>query len=457
MLFQIPKIKKFSNSRISPNFSKTRLSTLFKNFIPQNDLDRSIFKITTAASLNYLMNPLVGFVDTFWVGRLGTDLDIAGQGYADDIYNLIFGVFCFMSSFITPEIAFLKSQNREQQVKELNTVSILISFLFGLGIYSFLNTFGSFYLANQLANSPFSSNCLTYLKYRSLSIPFALANNTIFATLRGLFLFKTAFKLNLVSQLVNLILDPIMIQRLGLKGAAIASTLADIICTGQYLMFLKYHDYLSAQVLNFGKYLKKIFNTGILIQIRNIAIKMSYFLMVKRIISFDDSGKSMASFVICSKILDLGTIIYFGLGTVGYTLLPASESHSQHQKIIERLFLWTNWSHLLEVFYILFFYWKCSLFSTDSVIINNIRSFIPYIYLLLIGQGIGHVNFGILQGYQDYHSQAIVSLVCLVTTSLLCKYCHNMSTLLWLSIVITGIRTSLLHILKPKLKTPNSE
>lgn len=452
MLFQAPKIPKFTNFRIPSNSQKTLSWSILKKAIPNNDLDQSIFKITAAASLNYLMNPLVGFVDTFWVGRLGSDLDIAGQGYADDIYNLIFGVFCFMSSFITPEIAFLKSQNQVQEVKELNTVSILISFIFGFGIYFMLNTFGSSYLGTQLANSPFSSNCLTYLTYRSLSIPFALVNNTVFATLRGLLLFKTAFKLNLVSQIVNLLLDPLMIQSMGLKGAAIASTIADIICTCQYLIFLKYHDYLSAQLSNFGKYLKKIFNTGLLIQIRNIAIKVSYFLMVRRIITFDTSGKNMASFVICSKILDLGTIAYFGLGTVGYTLIPASTNKDQHPKIIERLFYWTNWTHFLEIFYLLFFYWKCTLFSSDPIIINSIRAFLPYIYLLLIGQGIGHVNFGILQGYQRYQSQAIVSVICLLVTSFMCKYCYNMSTLLWLSVIITTLRTTLLHYLKPPLK-----
>lgn len=457
MLFQAPKISKFTHFRILSHLPKNLSWSTFKKITPNNDLDQSIFKITAAASLNYLMNPLVGFVDTFWVGRLGSDLDIAGQGYADDIYNLIFGVFCFMSSFITPEIAFLKSQKQVEEVKELNTVSILISFIFGFGIYLMLNTFGPSYLGSQLANSPFSSNCLTYLKYRSLSLPFALVNNTIFATLRGLLLFKTAFKLNLVSQIVNLLLDPIMIQSMGLKGAAIASTLSDIMCTCQYLLFLKYHDYLSVHVSNFGKYLKKIFNTGFLIQIRNIAIKVSYFLMVRRILTFDTSGKNMASFVICSKILDLGTIAYFGLGTVGYTLIPASTNKDQHPKIIQRLFYWTNWIHLLEIFYLVFFYWKCTIFSSDPSIINNIRALLPYIYLLQIGQGVGHVNFGILQGYQRYQSQATVSVICLMITGALCKYCYNITTLLWLSIIVTGVRTCFLHLLKPKIKTSDNE
>jgi len=220
---------------------------------------------------------------------------------------------------------------------------------------------------------------------------------------------------------------------------------------------MKYHDYLSGQVSNFRKYLKKIFNTGLLIQIRNVAFKLSYFLLVRRIITFDSSGKNMASFVICSKIMDLGTIIYFGLGTVGYTLLPASESQQQHPKIIERLFLWTNWTHLLEIFFLLFFYWKCSFFSNDPLIISNIRTFIPYIYILLIGQGIGHVNFGILQGYQKYHSQASVSLICLMITNTLSNYCFDMRSLLWLSIIITGVRTGLLHLLKPKIENPENE
>ena len=165
MLFQAPKIPKFTNFRIPSNFQKTLSWSTFKKIIPNNDLDQSIFKITAAASLNYLMNPLVGFVDTFWVGRLGSDLDIAGQGYADDIYNLIFGVFCFMSSFITPEIAFLKSKNQIQEVKELNTVSILISFFFGFGISS-ITLFGAIYFGLNFfyISSFIFPNCFCFWK-----------------------------------------------------------------------------------------------------------------------------------------------------------------------------------------------------------------------------------------------------------------------------------------------------
>ena len=92
-----------------------------------------------------------------------------------------------------------------------------------------------------------------------------------------------------------------------------------------------------------------------------------------------------------------------------------------------------------------------------SLITQSNNSQTIFLRSLIYFQGLGNIQDGILQGYQHYHSQATVSVVCLVITSLLCKYCHNISTLLWLSIVITGIRTSLLHLLKPKLKTPNNE
>ena len=93
MLFQAPKIPKFTNFRIPSNFQKTlSWSILKKQFLILISI--SLFlKLQPRLLLNYLMNPLVGFVDTFWVGRLGSDLDIAGQGYADDIYNLILGSF----------------------------------------------------------------------------------------------------------------------------------------------------------------------------------------------------------------------------------------------------------------------------------------------------------------------------------------------------------------------------
>ena len=81
MLFKINPKPKFCNFRFPISFPRGNPLETIKHLSSHNSLDASILRISTAASLNYLMNPLVGFVDTFWVARLGDNLDIAGQGY----------------------------------------------------------------------------------------------------------------------------------------------------------------------------------------------------------------------------------------------------------------------------------------------------------------------------------------------------------------------------------------
>jgi len=52
-----------------------------------DELDRKIIKISLPAILNFAINPLVGAIDLFWVGRMGNALAIAGQAAANQIYN----------------------------------------------------------------------------------------------------------------------------------------------------------------------------------------------------------------------------------------------------------------------------------------------------------------------------------------------------------------------------------
>ena len=79
---------------------------------------------------------------------------------------------------------------------------------------------------------------VNYLKYRSVGIPFCLFNNLIFGVMRGLMDYTSAIKINILSQFVNIILDPILINRSGIKGAAIATVYSDILCTLGYTYLL---------------------------------------------------------------------------------------------------------------------------------------------------------------------------------------------------------------------------
>lgn len=418
-----------------------------------NQVDKNILSITNSASVNYLMSPLIGFIDAFWVSRLGTSQQLAGQGFADDVYNLIFSIFCFFSSFITPEISKLNSDKEKDQDNIISLISttIMCSFLIGSFISILINLVVVGKMNLFINNPTILSNSKQYLGYRSLTIGFAMMNNSIFAVLRGLFLFKTAFKLNLLSQVVNIILDPIFMYFYGLKGIAIASCLSEVICSVQYVNYLNRNKYLTLKLKGLFKILKKIFNTGILIQIRNICYKLIYLLMLNKILKIDYTGKLVAAYVICSKIMEIGNIFYYGLGTVGYTLIPTERSQGKIKKIESRLFRWGNLFLLVEFLFIGNFYLTSSLLSNDLEVVKLIKKSLPYIFSLLYVQGLGNIYDGILQGYQKFKYQSITSFISLVFSVGL-FYISSSFYQIWFSIIsVYFIRLIGLYLFRQKI------
>ena len=63
-----------------------------KNLVlPRGDaLDGTITKLAVPAVLNFLILPLVGTVDTLWVGKLGDPTALAALGAANQVFSSIF-------------------------------------------------------------------------------------------------------------------------------------------------------------------------------------------------------------------------------------------------------------------------------------------------------------------------------------------------------------------------------
>ena len=49
--------------------------------------------------------PLVGAVDTYWVGQMGDALSLAGLSAANQVFNSAFWIVSFLPSVLTPLIA----------------------------------------------------------------------------------------------------------------------------------------------------------------------------------------------------------------------------------------------------------------------------------------------------------------------------------------------------------------
>ena len=203
-------------------------------------IDNNILKLTTPAILNYVMNPVIGLVDGYWVSNLGGPIQLAGQGCGDQIFSLIYSIFAFMPLVLTPVISELNIIFNKDKIIEFINSSVVFSFIIGINIsillYFFSNSIINFFLSSESAIYKYA---VSYLKYRSLAFPFVLINCVIFSVFRGMMDFKSALIVNIRAQIFNLIADPIFMDQYGIKGVAIASTISDIICTLGYINLLK--------------------------------------------------------------------------------------------------------------------------------------------------------------------------------------------------------------------------
>ena len=90
-----------------------------KTSLPCGDaLDKRILALAIPAVLNFAILPLVGAVDTWWVGRMKEALALAGQAASNQVFSSSFWFISFLPSVITPLVAKAVGSGDTEAVKD---------------------------------------------------------------------------------------------------------------------------------------------------------------------------------------------------------------------------------------------------------------------------------------------------------------------------------------------------
>ena len=402
-------------------------------------IDNKILSYTSAATLNNFISPLVGIVDGIWIGKLGTPEMLAGSGYGDQIFGITYDLTSYVSPIITPEIAEMKTRNEIKKVKELIFNSLFLSIILG----SIMSTF-TYIFAERITNILISNNfdifkyTLKYLKYRILSLPFALINSSIFGILRGMEDFKNAVWINTKAQIVNIILDPLLMYQYGFIGIVLGSIIAEIYCALEFLVFLYNKDLIDFSCkLNFRKQFE-IMKKGISIQLKNMNYNFMIILMNNKIMTLPDANRILAAHVIMSRLYQLGSIFHAGLSSVSSTIIPVEKITNDDRLALNRLLRFGNIIGITQLFLILLSRPLISLFTSDKVILNECFKVIKYLSLLVYLNSLSSVFEGSLQGYKKYNTQTLISFLSFSTIFISLYFCKNLSHI-WISILTMAL------------------
>ena len=283
--------------------------------------------------LSLAVFPVVGMVDTFFVGRMGSALSLAGQGAANAAFNFCFFVLAVVPTLTAPRVARAAARGDDEAVRTTARESLWIAGAVGLCGTVALVGWPRYFLKLVLpANAPALAPAARYLRYRALGYLPALLSSTCFAAFRGLLDTATPLRISLFYNALNAVLDPILIFGcgLGVAGAALATALAESVGCLMYLSQLSKRIGGRKLLPTFWRRpparatVKALAAGAAAMQVRQIALNAAFGAATRSAQAMDATGVQAAAYSISQQLWLLAGVALFALQSSAAALVPAA-------------------------------------------------------------------------------------------------------------------------------------
>lgn len=320
-----------------------------------DETDKTILKAALPSMLNMAVVPIVNAIDTLYVGRLGIALALAGQAAANQAFFSLFFLVSFLPTITAPRVATAVGSGNMDDAKEKVCEGIFLSNVLGLIGTIMLVGFPKQSLTWTVLSSdaPAMSYAIPYLRFRALSMIPALISSTGFAAYRGLLNTVTPLKVSLVTNLLNLIADPLLIfglpgglfRGMGFAGAALATAGAETVSGFIYLKLLirkKLVDFKNIFKVPTKESLKSLLQSGSAMLAFQMTINAAFLTAARRVQALDPSGVGAAAYGIVMQIYSVGVVCHLGVKATAATLVPSERSKNGDlaaRKMADKIFL----------------------------------------------------------------------------------------------------------------------
>lgn len=435
----------FENNENETAPTKTRKLERLKKSMPfQNDtLDGLVLKTCVPTVTNLMVVPLVNSVDTFWVGRLGLAMALAAQSAANQACFTLFFLIAFLPNMTAPLVASAVSSGDEDQARERVCESLFLCNVLGAAGTLALMIFPRQILTALLlpAGSPVLDYAAPYLRWRALGMVPSLIAASGSAAYRGLLDTVTPLKVSLMTNGVNLVLDPLLIfgtkglgagglyRGFGFVGAAIATAVAEILGGATYIRLLLKRKLARWSMLLKPPPLKSVLpllTGGASMLLRQLALNIGFLVATRRAQVLDASGVSGAAYGITMQIYSVGIIALVGMQNAAAALVPTfrgakdvkdqSKRDQNARDAADRLFGWSTLVGLgLGIGQVALLPVLVPLFSTLPEVQEAVK--MPSLIAALIHVVNGPVlaGEGIMMGVGAYKELAIITMGYIVT------------------------------------------
>ena len=197
-----------------------------------------------------------------------------------------------------------------------------------------------------------------YIGWRALTFIPAIISTVGFAAFRGTLDVTTPMKITLASQLINVVLDPLLIfgagwiKAMGVAGAAIATSASEVTSATLYISTMLKKKLITIKSMFRVPSFKQIGALavgGSAVQLRSIAQNITFLAVQRAILTMDPSGTSAAAHTVSAQMFQLGVIAILALSTLAAILIPqrinataasGAGGKLEAKKVADRLLMW---------------------------------------------------------------------------------------------------------------------
>lgn len=296
--------------------------------MPSGDaLDKKIASLALPAVLSFLILPIAQATDLFWVGRMGEALAIAGQASANQLYSTLSWVTNTIPTITVPVVAKARAAGDEAAIQDALGEAIFISGVLGIVCTAMLFRFQRPALL-AIGNPKAISFAMAYGLGRVGGVLFESLSLVGFAACRGVMDTVSPLKIALASNVINVLLDPLLIftARMGILGAGLATAASQLFSAAVYLALL-----LRRKLVRWGSIfripsraaLTRLATAGGAVQLRSAALNLAFLWITKTVQGLDSTGTAAAAHAVTIQLWQLGGVVLFALSTVASIIIPA--------------------------------------------------------------------------------------------------------------------------------------
>ncbi len=296
---------------------------------------KAMYRLAWPVVVGMLVQVLYNITDTAFVGRLGADA-IAALTFSFPLFFLMIAINSGIGIGMGSRISRMLGAKRESEAKNTALHGILISLVFAalvlVGGLLTLNPVFRLFGANNTV-LPLAISYMGIIFMGSFFIFPSYVINSIFTAQGDT---KTPVRVQIISLVLNIILDPIFIYPLGfgVSGAAIASVISFALGLGLFIYYLRKKSLFS---IDFGSFrlswniIKSIFRVGAPASMMMILMSV-YIMFINRFMAHF-STNHVAAFGIASRLESLAVMPIVAMSVALLTLVGMFYGAKEYKKL----------------------------------------------------------------------------------------------------------------------------